>query len=93
MEVSMKIKFFFFSLMFVFLTSSLVFSFDEKAAKAIFESKCSMCHSLDWPLERRKTVDGWKETVKRMRKKTAGNVISDEDEKIIVEYLTKVRGK
>lgn len=72
---------------------SISFSFDEKSAKAIFESKCSMCHPIDWPLERRKTSDGWKETVRRMKKKTAGNVISDEDEKIIVEYLTKVRGK
>lgn len=84
---------FLFVLSIVFLFTSFAFSFDEKAAKAIFESKCSICHSLDWPLERRKTNEGWKETVKRMRKKTAGNIISDEDEKIIVEYLTRVRGK
>lgn len=82
-----------FALAVVFLFTSFAFSFDEKAAKAIFESKCSICHSLDWPLERKKTREGWKDTVKRMRKKTAGNVISDEDEQIIVEYLTKIRGK
>ncbi len=88
----MKLKHFFFAItLFVFVTSS--YSYDEKSAKAIFESKCSICHPADWALERRKTADGWKETVKRMRKKTAGNVITDEDERIIVQYLTKVRGK
>ncbi len=88
----MKLKFLF-ALAVVFLFTSFAFSFDKKAAKAIFESKCSICHPLDWPLERKKTKEGWKETVKRMRKKTAGNVISDEDEQIIVEYLTNIRGK
>lgn len=82
-----------FLLLILVLIPSLLFAIDDKTAKAIFESKCSICHSLDWPLERRKTADGWKETVKRMRSKTAGNVISNEDEKIIVEYLTNVRGK
>lgn len=77
----------------LFFVTSIVYAVDDKTAKAIFESKCSICHTLDWSLERRKTAEGWKETVKRMRKKTAGNVISDEDERIIIYYLTKVRGK
>lgn len=80
-------------LFFLFFNIKFAISVDEKTAKQIFESKCSSCHSLEWPLERRKTKDGWKETVKRMRKKTAGNVITDEDEKIIVDYLYKIRGK
>lgn len=81
-----------FFLLMIFIPATL-YSFDEKQAKAIFESRCSICHSLDWAHERRKSRDGWKETVKRMKAKTAGNIISGEDEAVIVEYLTKTRGK
>ncbi|MCX7770773.1 MAG: hypothetical protein N2202_06790 [Proteobacteria bacterium] len=84
-------------ILFIFICfyTSLTFAntFNENSAKAIFESRCSICHPLEWSLERRKTKKGWKETVERMRKKTAGNVISDEDVVIITEYLYKIRGK
>ncbi len=68
-------------------------SFDEKMARKVFESRCSICHPLEWSLERKKTKKGWKETVDRMRKKTAGNIINEEDAAIIVDYLYKIRGK
>lgn len=80
-------------LFFIFLFNVPAFSFDEKMAKKVFESRCSICHPLEWSLERKKTKKGWKETVERMRKKTAGNVISEEDVTLIVEYLYKIRGK
>lgn len=80
-------------LIFTIVSNSAVYSFDEKTAKKIFESRCSICHPLEWSLERKKTKKGWKETVERMRKKTAGNVISEEDVVIITEYLYRIRGK
>lgn len=80
-------------LFFIILSYFVAFSFDEKSAQKVFESRCSICHPLEWTLERKKTKKGWKETVERMKKKTAGNIISDEDAEIIVEYLYKIRGK
>lgn len=85
-------KVLFLTLLFIFC-NSVVKGFDEKSAKKIFESRCSICHPLDWALERKKTKKGWKETVERMRKKTAGNIINDEDVEIISEYLFRIRGK
>lgn len=87
----MKLKTFL--LFFILLTMSVSYAFDEKQAKAIFESRCSICHSLELSLETRKTKEGWRETINRMRKKTAGNVISSEDVNIITEYLFRIRGK
>ncbi len=80
-------------LVFLFFITSLSFAFDERQAKAIFESRCSICHDLETTLERRKTKKGWRDTVIRMRQKTAGNVISEEDVEIITEYLFRIRGK
>ncbi len=80
-------------LLFIFFFIAQVYAFDEKSAKLIFESRCSICHPLEWTLERKKTKEGWRDTVERMRKKTAGNIISKEDADIIVEYLFRIRGK
>jgi len=87
----MKVKIVF--LLFIFLFVAKAYAFDEKSAKIIFESRCSICHPLEWALERKKTKKGWRETVERMRQKTAGNIISKEDTDIIVEYLFRIRGK
>jgi len=86
-------KVFLVALCFILFFPLLGASFDEKMARKVFESKCSICHPIEWALERKKTKNGWKETVDRMRKKTAGNLISEEDSVIIVEYLYKIRGK
>ncbi len=80
-------------ILFVIFAISLAHAFDERQAKAIFESRCSICHDLETTLERKKTKKGWRDTVIRMRKKTAGNVISEEDVEIITEYLYRIRGK
>lgn len=86
-------KVFLVALCFILFFPLLGASFDEKMDRKVFESKCSICHPIEWALERKKTKNGWKETVDRMRKKTAGNLISEEDSVIIVEYLYKIRGK
>ncbi|GAB6062663.1 photosystem P840 reaction-center cytochrome c-551 [Deferrisoma palaeochoriense] len=65
--------------------------FDLEAAKALFEQKCSACHSLDRPLKKNKDRAGWEKTVSRMARYASG-MISPEDADIIVEYLTRVRG-
>lgn len=82
-----------FAIIFILIFNQNIHGFNEKEAKKVFESRCSICHPLDWALERKKTRDGWKETIMRMKKKTAGNVISDEDVSIITEYLYNIRGK
>lgn len=84
-----KITFLIFILSFAVISNA----FDERQAKAIFESRCSICHPLEWSLERKKTKKGWRKTVERMRKKTAGDVIGEEDVEIITEYLYRIRGK
>jgi hypothetical protein len=60
-------------------------------AKALFEKKCSVCHSADRAKSANKTNEEWTNTVTRMKNKT-GN-ISVEEVKIIIDYLTKTYGK
>lgn len=69
---------------------------DQKAvvefltAKDLFGSTCSKCHGTDRPLGKNKDRAGWEETVKRMATKTA---IPEAAQKVIIDYLTAVRGK
>lgn len=58
-------------------------------AKADFERACGACHSLDVPLSKSKTLDGWKETVHRMRIK--GAAVSEKDGDAIAGYLYSVK--
>jgi mono/diheme cytochrome c family protein len=60
-------------------------------AKALFEEKCSVCHSADRAKSVKKTNEEWTNTVTRMKNKT-GNV-SAEEAKLIIDYLTKTYGK
>ena len=62
-----------------------------KPAKAVFEARCSQCHSISRPLGKHKTPAEWKETVTRMHNKAPGE-ISDTDVKKILAYLEAVRG-
>ena len=61
-------------------------------AKAAFEKRCSLCHPASRPLGKKKSSDEWRQTVMRM-KTYAGERISDEEAKIIIDYLTEIRGK
>ena len=63
----------------------------EGESKALFEQKCSQCHSIDLPRSHRYTKDEWFSTVRLM--KTYGCPITGEEGTIIAEYLAKEYGK
>jgi mono/diheme cytochrome c family protein len=63
----------------------------DPKAKALFESKCSVCHSLSRPLGENKDLAGWTKTVTRMQK-VNGCPITDQEAKTIIDYLVAVRG-
>lgn len=65
--------------------------FDLDGAKALFNSKCSMCHGVDRPMGKQKDKAGWEETVTRMKGKAAG-AITEADAKTIIEYLSRTQG-
>jgi mono/diheme cytochrome c family protein len=56
-------------------------------AKAAFQTKCVLCHSLERPLEKNKQFQEWMVTVQRMSSKKAGH-LSDDDIKAIAGFLT-----
>lgn len=60
-------------------------------AKDLFEKKCSQCHSTDRPKSKKKTAAEWESTVAKMKKK--GCSVTDEETKIIVDYLSGTYGK
>ena len=61
------------------------------AARAVFEDRCSKCHTLDRALRKNKDRAGWEKTVQRMKRYGSG-MISDEDAAAVVEHLVRVRG-
>ena len=65
---------------------------EESDAKGLFEKRCSLCHPASRPLSTTKSSADWEKTVLRM-KGYAGDRISDQDAKIITEYLAEIRGK
>ncbi|MCX5802301.1 MAG: hypothetical protein NTU69_02005 [Proteobacteria bacterium] len=64
----------------------------EVDAKNLFEKKCSGCHSLDRPKSKKKTMNEWKTTVMRMMN-VRGAPGTEEEAKIIIDYLAKNYGK
>ncbi len=92
-------RFMFLSLLasFFFFATSAVYGAeaqDGDKAKRLFEKRCSSCHGLNRIKSAQKNPDEWKTTVERMKGKKNSN-ISDEDSKVITEYLSKtyVKGK
>lgn len=69
------------------------FAFADKKVdpKVLFENTCSQCHSLEWAKSQRHNKDGWLGIIEKM--KYNGLSISGDEEKIIVEYLSKVYGQ
>ncbi|MCX7822132.1 MAG: photosystem P840 reaction-center cytochrome c-551 [Syntrophobacterales bacterium] len=61
-------------------------------AKALFEAKCGVCHELDRPTSKKKSKEEWEKTVVRMKAKPKAS-ISDEEAKIITDYLATHYGK
>ena len=60
--------------------------------KSIFETKCSVCHSLDRPRARKETREKWASIVKEMQGKKA-DWISDAEAVKIVDFLAAEYGK
>jgi mono/diheme cytochrome c family protein len=56
-------------------------------AKSAFQQKCSVCHSLERPLEKNKEFQAWVETVRRMSAKKPGH-LTDEEIQTISGFLT-----
>ena len=56
-------------------------------AKSAFQQKCSVCHSLERPLEKNKEFQAWVETVRRMASKKPGH-LTDEEMQSIPGFLT-----
>ena len=60
-------------------------------AKALFESKCKICHSIERPKSKNKSSDGWKNTVMRM-KNVNGCPITDAEAELIIKHLAENYG-
>src|SRR5512139_3528824 len=60
--------------------------------RALFESKCGVCHGLDRATVRKETKEKWAAIVKDMQGKKA-DWISDADAPKIVEFLASQYGK
>lgn len=59
--------------------------------KELFETKCSLCHSLDDPRSVRRSYDGWLSTVRRMIGN--GAPLTDEEAEVVAGYLAETYGK
>jgi hypothetical protein len=76
------------TILFLAVTSVTVYGGEEGGnVKALFEKKCSLCHSIDRPKSKKKSGDGWKSTVTRM-KNVNGAPVTDEEAKMIIQHLT-----
>jgi len=60
--------------------------------KALFEKKCSTCHSSKKATGQKKNQAEWADTVMRMKNKN-GAPVNDEEAKSITEHLAKNYGK
>ena len=57
----------------------------------LFEQKCSICHSIERPESKVKTRKEWETTVTRMRN-VHDAPITDDEARVIIEYLAKHYG-
>jgi cytochrome c5 len=75
-----------------FWHQALAASHEEKVnVEQLFESKCSLCHSIERPKSKKKSKEGWKTTVMRMKNKN-GCPITDEEAQMIIDYLADKYG-
>lgn len=83
-----------FGILFLAVSGMSAYSATETSpdAKDLFEKKCSVCHSVDRPKSKKKTVNEWETTVMRMINSN-GAKIAGEEAKVIIDYLAKNYGK
>ncbi len=60
--------------------------------KALFETKCGVCHGIDRATSRSETKEMWTSLVKEMQGRKAG-WISDAEATQIIDYLAAEHGK
>ncbi len=61
-------------------------------AEELFESKCSICHFSNKAKVKKRSKEEWESTVMRMKKKKPSNM-TDEEARIIIDYLAEAYGK
>ena len=79
-------------LFFFIATTSLSFAQEDNQGKELFESKCNKCHGLDRALGKKKDLQGWRSTTRRMSEKRNSGITRDEAE-TIARYLTSINKK
>jgi cytochrome c5 len=57
---------------------------------ALLEERCTVCHGLDRTTSARKTREQWEQTVVRMVSK--GAELNEEEQEILIAYLTETYG-
>ena len=86
---SLKIIIFVLSLFLLITCAGKQVSSESLEPKALFEKRCSRCHSLD-RTNKNESGEYWKSTVQKMKKKFFSG-ISDEEANIITEYVIKTK--
>ncbi len=71
---------------------ALVSAVSDDEAKALFDEKCTICHSSTNATDLRETPDGWREHVMRM-KNDNGCDITDTQAETIINYLIRHYGR
>ncbi len=81
-------------MMFTFSFSIRTADSQESGSEAVklFERKCNLCHSVEKPKSKRKSMEGWRTTVMRMKNKN-GCPLTDEEADVIINYLSEAYGK
>ena len=64
---------------------------NDAAAKKLLEDSCTTCHDLDLVSSQHLSKEDWQSVVNSMVAKGAS--LSDKDNPVLVEYLTKIYGK
>ena len=77
------------TVLFVTIAMGYITAGQSEDGKELFKSKCAACHAYQIALNQvgKKTGDQWDATVKRMRGMGVPGDISDDDAKIIINYL------
>ena len=60
--------------------------------EGLYEKKCSICHVIERSKSKKKSENGWRNTVMRM-KNSNGAPITDEEAEIIIRHLADEYGK